>query len=109
MKRKLKTPNCKDLYKSMLLIRYFDKKIEMVVLKLIAKSTGKLLELPGYATILDKRQILAASFSGMVARIPIAHIHGGETTHIVESIRHAITKMSWWHFIMSNMLKESYN
>ena len=33
-------------------------------------------------------------------QIPIAHINGGETTEgaIDESIRHSITKMSWFHF-----------
>jgi UDP-N-acetylglucosamine 2-epimerase (non-hydrolysing)/GDP/UDP-N,N'-diacetylbacillosamine 2-epimerase (hydrolysing) len=37
----------------------------------------------------------------MVARIPIAHLHGGETTEgvIDEAIRHAITKMAHFHFV----------
>ena len=36
----------------------------------------------------------------MIANIPIAHIHGGDTTEGAydEGIRHAITKMSYWHF-----------
>jgi len=36
----------------------------------------------------------------MIARIPIAHIHGGETTEgaFDEAIRHAITKMAHIHF-----------
>jgi GDP/UDP-N,N'-diacetylbacillosamine 2-epimerase (hydrolysing) len=36
----------------------------------------------------------------MIARIPIAHLHGGETTEgaFDESIRHSITKMSHLHF-----------
>jgi len=36
----------------------------------------------------------------MIARVPIAHLHGGETTEgaFDESIRHSITKMSHLHF-----------
>lgn len=48
----------------------------------------------------DRSEILAAATAAMVANIPIAHIHGGETTEGAydESIRHAITKMSYFHF-----------
>jgi GDP/UDP-N,N'-diacetylbacillosamine 2-epimerase (hydrolysing) len=37
----------------------------------------------------------------MVARIPVAHLHGGETTEgaFDEAIRHSITKMSHFHFV----------
>lgn len=49
----------------------------------------------------DRYEILAAAQAALVARIPVAHIHGGETTEgaIDESIRHAITKMSQLHFV----------
>ncbi|NCP84862.1 MAG: UDP-N-acetylglucosamine 2-epimerase (hydrolyzing) [Bacteroidetes bacterium] len=48
----------------------------------------------------DRTEMLAAATAAMVANIPIAHIHGGETTEGAydESIRHAITKMSYLHF-----------
>lgn len=48
----------------------------------------------------DRYEMLAASQAAMVARIPIAHIHGGETTEglIDEAIRHSITKMAHIHF-----------
>lgn len=48
----------------------------------------------------DRFEIFAAATSAMVARIPIAHIHGGETTEgaIDEAFRHSITKMSYLHF-----------
>ncbi len=48
----------------------------------------------------DRTEMLAAATAAMVANIPIAHIHGGETTEGAydESIRHAITKMSYFHF-----------
>lgn len=48
----------------------------------------------------DRFEIFASAQAAMVARIPIAHIHGGETTQyaIDEAMRHAITKMSHLHF-----------
>lgn len=48
----------------------------------------------------DRFELLSAASAALVARIPIAHIHGGETTEgaIDESIRHSITKMSHIHF-----------
>jgi GDP/UDP-N,N'-diacetylbacillosamine 2-epimerase (hydrolysing) len=48
----------------------------------------------------DRTEMLAAATAAMLANIPIAHIHGGETTEGAydESIRHAITKMSFLHF-----------
>jgi len=49
----------------------------------------------------DRYEILAVAQAALVARIPIAHIHGGETTEgaFDEAIRHAITKMAQWHFV----------
>lgn len=49
----------------------------------------------------DRFEILAAAQAAMVSQIPIAHIHGGETTEgaFDEGIRHAITKMAQWHFV----------
>jgi GDP/UDP-N,N'-diacetylbacillosamine 2-epimerase (hydrolysing) len=49
----------------------------------------------------DRYEILAAAASAMIARIPIAHIHGGESSEgaIDESVRHAVTKMSQLHFV----------
>jgi UDP-hydrolysing UDP-N-acetyl-D-glucosamine 2-epimerase len=49
----------------------------------------------------DRFEALAAAQAALVARLPIAHIHGGETTEgaFDESIRHAITKMAQWHFV----------
>ncbi|MDD4113316.1 MAG: UDP-N-acetylglucosamine 2-epimerase, partial [Herbinix sp.] len=48
----------------------------------------------------DRYETLAVCCAAMNARIPIAHLYGGETTEgaIDESIRHAITKMSYLHF-----------
>jgi len=48
----------------------------------------------------DRFEILSAVVAGVPFRIPIAHIHGGESTEgaMDESFRHAITKMSHMHF-----------
>lgn len=48
----------------------------------------------------DRYEIFAAASAAMVARIPIAHLHGGETTEgaFDEAMRHSITKMSHLHF-----------
>jgi GDP/UDP-N,N'-diacetylbacillosamine 2-epimerase (hydrolysing) len=49
----------------------------------------------------DRFEIFAAATAALVARIPIAHIHGGESTEgaIDEAFRHSITKMSHLHFV----------
>src|SRR5258706_445858 len=49
----------------------------------------------------DRYEIFAAAQAAMVARIPLAHIHGGELTEglIDEAIRHCITKMAHFHFV----------
>lgn len=48
----------------------------------------------------DRYEIFAAAAAALTARIPIAHIHGGETTEgmLDEAFRHSITKMSSLHF-----------
>jgi GDP/UDP-N,N'-diacetylbacillosamine 2-epimerase (hydrolysing) len=48
----------------------------------------------------DRYETLAVCCAAMNANIPIAHLYGGETTEgaIDESIRHAITKLSYIHF-----------
>jgi GDP/UDP-N,N'-diacetylbacillosamine 2-epimerase (hydrolysing) len=49
----------------------------------------------------DRFEILAAVAAAAVAGIPVAHLHGGETTEGAydEAIRHSITKMSHLHFV----------
>jgi GDP/UDP-N,N'-diacetylbacillosamine 2-epimerase (hydrolysing) len=77
----------------------------------LAKSMG--LGLIGFGEVLEKLQpdlmlvlgdrfeIFSAVTAALVARIPVAHLHGGEATEglIDESIRHSITKMSHLHFV----------
>jgi GDP/UDP-N,N'-diacetylbacillosamine 2-epimerase (hydrolysing) len=92
-----------------------DKKVEMLLSSDtpvgVAKAMG--VGLIGFADALeqlkpdmllvlgDRYEILSAAAAAMVARIPIAHLHGGETTEgaFDESIRHALTKMSHLHFV----------
>jgi len=48
----------------------------------------------------DRYEIFSAVSTAMIAKIPIVHLHGGETTEGAydESIRHSISKMSHLHF-----------
>ena len=52
----------------------------------------------------DRYEIFSACIAAMFAKIPIGHIHGGETTEgaFDEAIRHSITKMAWWHFVAAD-------
>ena len=49
----------------------------------------------------DRFEIFAATTAALVAKIPVAHLHGGETTigAFDEALRHSITKMSQLHFV----------
>jgi len=48
----------------------------------------------------DRYEAFAATIAASVAKIPVAHLHGGETTEgaFDEAFRHSITKMSYLHF-----------
>lgn len=81
----------------------------------VAKSMG--LGVIGFADALDRLrpdillvlgdrfEILAAVQAALVARIPVAHIAGGDTTEgaFDEAIRHAITKMAHLHFVTNEV------
>jgi len=91
-----------------------DKKIEMLLSSDtevgISKSMG--IGMVGFADALndlkpdlmvvlgDRYEIFVAAGAATVAKVPIAHLHGGETTEgaFDESFRHSITKMSHLHF-----------
>lgn len=49
----------------------------------------------------DRFEIWAAATAALIAGVPIAHLHGGETTEgaFDEAIRHTITKMAHLHFV----------
>lgn len=52
----------------------------------------------------DRFEIFSAAAAALIAGIPIAHLHGGETTEgaFDEAIRHSITKMSHLHFVAAD-------
>lgn len=56
----------------------------------------------------DRFEIFSAAIAATILKIPIAHLHGGETTigAFDESFRHSISKMSHLHFTSTNV---SYN
>ena len=55
----------------------------------------------------DRYEMLSAGVAGMLSSVPLAHIHGGESTQgaIDEGIRHALTKMSHIHFCATSLYK----
>ena len=48
----------------------------------------------------DRFEMMSAAIACTLSRVPIAHLHGGETTEgaVDEVFRHSITKASWLHF-----------
>ncbi len=93
---------------------HIDARVEMLLsadtATAISKSMG--LGLMGYADAFDRLrpdivvilgdryEMLSVAAAALIAKIPVAHLHGGETTEgaFDEAIRHAITKMSHLHF-----------
>jgi GDP/UDP-N,N'-diacetylbacillosamine 2-epimerase (hydrolysing) len=98
-----------------------DKKIEMLLSSDTAIGISKSMGLaqisfaesydelqPDIVVVLgDRYEIFSAASAAMIARIPIAHLHGGETTEgaFDEAIRHSITKMSHLHFTATEVYK----
>lgn len=99
-----------------------DRKVEMLTSSDtsvgIAKSMG--LGLIGFADALnelqpdlivvlgDRFEIFSAVAAALVARIPVAHLHGGEATEgaFDEALRHSITKMSHLHFVAAEEYRQ---
>lgn len=99
-----------------------DRKVEMLMSSDtpvgIAKSMG--LGLIGFADTLnelqpdiivvlgDRFELFSAVSAALVARIPVAHLHGGETTEgaFDEALRHSITKMSHLHFVAAEAYRQ---
>lgn len=92
-----------------------DKRVEMLMSSDTSVGTAKSMGLGmiGFADALnelrpdlvvvlgDRFEIFAAVSATLVAGIPVAHLHGGETTEGAydEAFRHSITKMSHLHFV----------
>ena len=84
----------------------------------ITKSIG--LGLIGFADALDEMkpdlilvlgdrfEIFSAVSAALIARIPVAHLHGGEKTEgaFDEALRHSITKMSHLHFVAAEEYRQ---
>ncbi|MBN2866885.1 MAG: UDP-N-acetylglucosamine 2-epimerase (hydrolyzing), partial [Thiotrichales bacterium] len=99
-----------------------DKKIEMLLSSDTAIGISKSMGLaqisfaeayeelkPDLVVLLgDRYEIFSAASAAMIARIPIAHLHGGETTEgaFDEAIRHSITKMAYWHFTAADAYRK---
>ncbi|WP_452220329.1 UDP-N-acetylglucosamine 2-epimerase [Lacinutrix salivirga] len=56
----------------------------------------------------DRSEIFAAATAAYIQGLPIAHIHGGETTEGAydEAFRHSITKMSYLHFTSAEVYRK---
>ena len=99
-----------------------DRKVEMLTssdtVVGIAKSMG--LGLIGFADALnelnpdlivvlgDRFEIFSVLAAVLVARIPVAHLHGGELTEgaFDDALRHSITKMSHLHFVAAEEYRQ---
>ncbi|TCS72474.1 GDP/UDP-N,N'-diacetylbacillosamine 2-epimerase (hydrolysing) [Sulfuritortus calidifontis] len=55
----------------------------------------------------DRGEMLAAALAAIHLNIPVAHIHGGERSGTVdEPVRHAISKLSHYHFVTSENARQ---
>jgi len=58
-------------------------------------------------TVADRFETMATAIAASYMNIPLAHIQGGEVTgNIDEKVRHAITKLSDYHFVASESAKK---
>jgi GDP/UDP-N,N'-diacetylbacillosamine 2-epimerase (hydrolysing) len=65
------------------------------VTRVLARDRPDLLVLLG-----DRGEMLAGAIAALHMGVPTVHIHGGERSGTVdEPIRHAISKLSTWHFV----------
>jgi GDP/UDP-N,N'-diacetylbacillosamine 2-epimerase (hydrolysing) len=101
---------------------HIDRKVEMLTSSDtsvgIAKSMG--LGMIGFADALndlkpdlilvlgDRFEIFSAVSAALVIRVPVAHLHGGETAEGAydEALRHSITKMSHLHFVANQIYRQ---
>ncbi len=64
---------------------------------------------PDWVVVLgDRFETFAAAFAAHQAKIPVAHLHGGELTEGAtdDAMRHAITKMSYLHFASTDIYRK---
>lgn len=76
----------------------------------VVKYTQELNKIkPDFVIILgDRFEAISFAISSLFLKIPIVHIHGGESTSalIDDSIRHSITKMSNFHFVSNEFYRK---
>jgi len=77
--------------------------ISYKVAKIIEKKRPDLFIVLG-----DRYEILAATISAYIAKVPVVHIHGGEVTQgsLDDGYRHSITKLSSIHFVAHSLYKK---
>lgn len=48
----------------------------------------------------DRYETLAGAWAALLARVPVAHLHGGELSQGAtdDAMRHAVSKLAWLHF-----------
>ena len=95
-----------DIYKKFKIYDNFNGKSEEIsksISILLAKVSNLLKRKPCDLIIVlgDRYEVFSIVIASFISRIPIAHIQGGELTigAIDDSIRHAITKLSHYHFV----------
>ena len=96
----------------------FDFKDKSIDTKNLSKNASNLISILSKHLILKKPDVLIilgdrfetfiASVAGVISKVKIAHIHGGELTFGSRDdlYRHAITKMSDFHFVSSAVYKK---
>ena len=58
-------------------------------------------------TVADRFETMATAVAASYMNIPLAHVQGGEVTgNIDEKVRHAVTKLSDYHFVASDKAAE---
>ncbi len=58
-------------------------------------------------TVADRYETIATAIAGSYMNIPVAHVQGGEITgSIDEKVRHAVTKLSNYHFASTALAKK---
>jgi len=55
----------------------------------------------------DRYEALVMALTAYIMKVPIIHLHGGETTAGAtdEAFRHSITKMAYWHFASTDVYR----
>ena len=101
---------------------HIDRKVEMLTSSDTAVGTAKALGLGiiGFADVLadlqpdllvvlgDRFEIFGVVSAALFAKIPVAHLHGGELTQGAydDAMRHSITKMSHLHFVAASEYRD---